>query len=68
MKKGVVKWFDDVKGYGYIENGNGEEIFVHFTEIIQDKGFRTLCQGDIVTFDIVHGEKGAIATNVIKHS
>lgn len=66
MLKGVVKWFDETKGYGYIEDGNGEQIFVHFTDIIQQRGFRTLNKGDRVQFEVIQGELGAKATNVIK--
>ena len=66
MQQGVVKWFDDIKGYGYIEDGNGKQIFVHFTDIIQEKGFKTLARGDVVKFEVIQGEMGAKATNVIK--
>lgn len=66
MQKGVVKWFDETKGYGYIENDKGEQIFVHFTEILQEKAFKTLAQGEIVKFDVLSGEMGAKATNVMK--
>ena len=66
MPKGVVKWFDDIKGYGFIENGNGATIFIHFTDIIQEKGFKTLAKGDVVKFDVVEGELGAKAVNLTK--
>jgi len=66
MRRGVVKWFDESKGYGYIEDGDGEQIFVHFTDIIQETGFRSLSQGDIVQFETIDGELGAKATNVVK--
>lgn len=66
VHRGVVKWFDDIKGYGYIQSEMGEEVFVHFTEIVQEKGFRTLSPGNIVEFEVFSGEKGLIAINVIK--
>ena len=66
MQKGVVKWFDEIKGYGYIKNSKGEEIFVHFTNIIQERGFKTLAEGDIVKFEQLVGELGAKAVNVVK--
>ncbi len=58
MQRGVVKWFDEAKGYGYIESENGEEVFVHFTHIAQEKGFKTLTPGKIVEFEAIQGEKG----------
>lgn len=61
--KGIVKWFDDEKGYGFIEY-NGEDIFVHFTTIRED-GHKTLVQGEYVTFEIVHTIKGKRAKNVV---
>ena len=67
MHKGIVKWFDETKGYGYIEGDNGTQIFVHFTDIIQEKGFKTLSQGEFVKYDIVQGEMGAKAKNVVKY-
>lgn len=66
MRKGTVKWFDDVKGYGYIEDENGEQLFVHFTDIRQQNGFRTLTPGDIVKYEVIAGELGAKAIFVIK--
>lgn len=66
MHRGVVKWFDDVKGFGYIQSETGEDVFVHFTDIIQDKGFRTLSPGMNVEFEIFWGEKGPKAMNVVK--
>ena len=66
MEQGVVKWFDETKGFGYIENKAGKQIFVHFTDIIQEKGFRTLSQGDIVEYELIHGEMGAKAIEVVK--
>ncbi len=64
--RGVVKWFDEIKGYGYIQAENGQEIFVHFTEILQEKGFRTLSPGSLVEFEMILGEMGPKALNVRK--
>lgn len=66
IHRGVVKWFDEIKGYGYIQGENGQEIFVHFTEIVQEKGFRTLVPGTLVEFEIMLGEMGPKALNVRK--
>ncbi len=66
MKRGVVKWFDEVKGYGYLEGENGEEVFVHFSKIVQEKGFKTLVPGTMVEFEAVAGEKGPNAIYVKK--
>jgi CspA family cold shock protein len=63
--RGVVKWFDDIKGYGYIQSESGQEVFVHFSEIIQQKGFRSLSPGTFVEFEMLGGEKGPKAMNVI---
>lgn len=63
MHEGTVKWFDTVKGYGFIETDQGEDIFVHFTGIIAD-GFRTLDEGQHVQFDVVEGNRGNQAANV----
>ena len=68
IHKGVVKWFDDIKGFGYIQSETGDEVFVHFTDIIQEKGFRTLAPGNKVEFEIFLGEKGPKAMNVVKLS
>jgi len=64
MARGRVKWFNEKKGYGFIEQENGEDIFVHYTAIV-GKGFRTLRQGQEVEFEIVMGPKGPQAANVI---
>lgn len=66
MAKGVVKWFNDSKGFGFIEQENGEDVFVHFSSI-QGDGFKTLAEGQAVTFDIVQGAKGPQAANVVKN-
>lgn len=67
MRKGRVKWFDATKGYGYIEDEKGEEVFVHFTAI-QEERFRTLESGSLVLFASVKGEKGPKAVRVVKIS
>lgn len=66
VHSGIVKWFDDIKGFGYIQSETGEEVFVHFTDIVQEKGFRTLAPGNSVEFEVFRGEKGPKAMNVIK--
>ena len=63
MANGVVKWFNGSKGYGFIEQENGPDVFVHFTGI-NGNGFKTLDEGDRVTFDIEEGKKGPAAANV----
>lgn len=60
---GIVKWFDDAKGYGFIESEEGRDVFVHHTAI-QETGFRSLSEGQRVKFDITQGPKGEQATNV----
>lgn len=64
MRRGVVKWFDETKGYGYIESENGEEIFIHFSNIAQEKGFKSLTPGEIVEYEAILGEKGPKAIYV----
>lgn len=64
MALGTVKWFNDAKGFGFIEPaGGGEDIFAHFSSI-QMEGFRTLKQGSQVTYDVVIGPKGQLAQNI----
>jgi CspA family cold shock protein len=65
MANGVVKWFNDSKGFGFIEQENGDDVFVHFSTI-QGDGFKSLAEGQKVTFDIVQGAKGLQAANVNK--
>jgi len=62
---GVVKWFNDAKGYGFITQEDGQDVFVHYSAI-QASGFRSLAEGDRVEFDIVQGQKGPAAENVVK--
>jgi cold shock protein len=63
MEHGTVKWFNNNKGYGFIGRENGPDIFVHYSGIMGE-GYRTLAEGDHVTFDVVEGPKGLQATNV----
>ncbi|MCP4395720.1 MAG: cold-shock protein [bacterium] len=65
MANGVVKWFNDQKGYGFIEQENGEDLFVHYSSV-QGDGFKSLEEGDEVTFDVGEGQKGPAAQNVMK--
>ena len=63
MAKGIVKWFNDSKGFGFIEQENGKDLFVHHTSI-NAAGFKSLKEGDHVTFEIEEGNKGPAAKNV----
>jgi CspA family cold shock protein len=64
MAEGKVKWFNTRKGYGFISTDDGKDIFVHYSNIASD-GYKTLAEGDPVTFDVVDGEKGPRAENVV---
>jgi CspA family cold shock protein len=63
MMQGKVKWFNERKGFGFIEADNGNDVFVHFSAI-QDSGFKTLQEGQSVSFDVQNGPKGLSAANV----
>ena len=65
MANGTVKWFNDSKGFGFLEQENGDDVFVHFSAISGD-GFKSLAEGDRVTFDVVKGPKGLQAANVTR--
>ncbi len=67
MSEGKVKWFNPRKGYGFIATADGRDIFVHYSSISGD-GYKTLVEGDQVTFEIVDGEKGLRAENVVAKS
>ena len=65
MYQGKVKWFSNDKGYGFIEADDGEDVFVHFTGILSE-GFKTLDEGQSVSFEIIEGNRGPQAANVLK--
>ena len=65
MEKGTVKWFNAEKGFGFIERESGDDVFVHFSAILGD-GFKSLEEGQAVSFEIVEGNRGAQAANVAK--
>lgn len=65
MYKGTVKWFNNQKGYGFIQDETGKDIFVHYTGLDMD-GFKSLDEGNQVEFDVVQGEKGLQAAHVVK--
>ena len=66
MAQGTIKWFSDQKGYGFVTpEGSGKDVFVHFSAL-QGEGFKTLAEGQRVSFDITQGPKGEQASNVVK--
>ena len=65
MEKGTVKWFNGEKGFGFIEREGGDDVFVHFSAI-QGEGYKTLEEGQAVTFDVEQGQRGPQAENVVK--
>lgn len=65
MNKGTVKWFSNQKGYGFISDENGKDVFVHYSGLNME-GFKTLAEGEAVEFEIIDGEKGPQAVNVTK--
>jgi cold shock protein len=65
MTKGTVKWFNESKGYGFITAEDGTDVFAHYSAI-QTNGFKTLAEGDSVSFDVLPGDKGPKASNITK--
>ena len=65
MARGTVKWFNESKGFGFVSQGDGEDVFVHFSAI-QGEGFKTLAEGEEVEFEVSQGPKGLQAANVRK--
>ncbi|MFW2365246.1 MAG: cold-shock protein [Desulforhopalus sp.] len=65
MAEGTVKWFNDAKGFGFIEQDGGQDVFVHHSAILAD-GFKSLAEGERVSFEVVDGQKGPAAKNVTK--
>lgn len=66
-ERGTVKWFNDAKGFGFINHNNGEDVFVHFS-VIESEGFKTLKDGEVVEYELTQGPKGLNATRVVRLS
>ncbi|MCR5390268.1 MAG: cold-shock protein [Lachnospiraceae bacterium] len=64
--QGTVKWFNAQKGYGFLSTPEGKDVFVHFSAIQNEEGYKTLNEGQAVEFDVVEGAKGPQASNVVK--
>lgn len=64
--QGTVKWFNAQKGYGFLQAEDGKDVFVHFSAIQNEEGYKTLIEGQAVEFDVIDGAKGPQASNVIK--
>jgi CspA family cold shock protein len=65
MPNGTVKWFNESKGFGFITQEDGTDVFAHYSEI-QGEGFKTLAEGEQVSFEVIDGDKGPKASNIIK--
>ncbi len=65
MASGTVKWFNGSKGFGFITQDDGTDVFAHYSAI-KDEGYKTLAEGDLVSFDVVEGDKGLKASNIMK--
>jgi CspA family cold shock protein len=65
MAQGTVKWFNESKGFGFITQEDGPDVFAHYSAI-EAQGFKTLTEGDVVNFDVVEGNKGPKASNIVK--
>ena len=65
MAQGTVKWFNESKGFGFITQEDGSDVFAHYSAI-ESQGFKTLTEGDVVNFDVVEGDKGPKASNIVK--
>ncbi len=66
MEKGTVKWFDEGRGFGFIEREEGKDVFVHFSAIQGEEGHKSLAEGQAVEFEVIEDEKGLKAQNVVK--
>lgn len=65
MAQGTVKWFNEAKGFGFITRDDGGDVFAHYSAI-EGSGFKTLSEGDLVSFDVIDGDKGPKAANIVK--